>query len=328
MKTKLSEQEKSTMIAAVSYNDAALQKYDAEFQGTDNPALKIEIAPLRAQVYNLQNAAQMGENADVAQCRALADIRKGKLYEIMNYKSVADFAADFTGLAKSTSHARAAVGVKFYDETTPEKLKAYTNVIPVASLERLVSVPNDILINAFESGVLNVNMGQKEFRAFVQTYKDTLDKPAKPVKTYYWKVYDSTGEMDFTDDEIKIQSVIISADKPEELAETIRTMYPATYTGRFVKVPAEAFAADFVTTGAKVWALLLELTPDDVEHNQFWELHTFVRKSLSEIRPQVSTVSGKIALSPEEYAAKALDIALGKCPDEKLSDYCVSSDNT
>ena len=326
----ISDESASAMIARVSYNQTALSAFDAQY-GPDDKIAQIAIAPLRYQAFMLKQSMNDTENGNVNQCIALNNIRSGELYKLQGYGSVADFAADFCGISKSTAHARASVGAKFFADETPDELSGLTRQFPVSSLERLTSVPDDVLIDAFNSGVLRPEFSQKEVNAFVKAYKESVDKkPKKPAKLRFWEVVDSEGAV--FDDEGPL--LLDCPDNIPDIVSALREVFRGVYTGRFVKMDASLFDEPTPEKDApKTYYLLLErpkqVSSDDdggnvTEIRGFWEPHKFIMHLTKHAKTETRTA--KIGLSEADYRQRIFEIATGQRPDERIQDYYILSD--
>lgn len=111
----------------------------------------------------------------------LTEVRDRKLYEQDGFESMADYAYEAFGMARSTAYKMASAGELYKDETIPAMLKE--NFTPTMLVE-LKSVTPSQLEQDIEKGILRPEMSQRELRNYAKSQEGEPESKVRKEKEY------------------------------------------------------------------------------------------------------------------------------------------------
>lgn len=112
--------------------------------------------------------------------KSFGRIKSGKLYEEDGYKSVADYAEQVFGIAKSMAYQLANVGERFYLSES-ETAKEVSSMLPPTSLAEIAGMTDEQIKERVTAGEISAESTQAQLR---EVAKSANDKPVKVLKQY------------------------------------------------------------------------------------------------------------------------------------------------
>lgn len=157
-----------------------------------------EITQEIVEVYNNLRDHAQASSQTIAQL--LSQVRANKLYMDDGFDSVADYAYQTFGMAKSTAYSMADAGDMYKNLAIPATIRE----LPPSKLVKLKSVSPGEMEEDMKTGKLNPNMTQKELGEYAKQPKvKTAKAPVTYRASYIWgedkKFADGTGDRNFWD---------------------------------------------------------------------------------------------------------------------------------
>lgn len=272
-----------------------------------------EITQEIVEVYNsLKDHAQASSNT-IAQL--LSEVRAKKLYVDDGFDSVADYAYQTFGMAKSTAYSMADAGDMYKNPAIPATIRE----LPPSKLVKLKSVSPGEMEEDIKTGKLNPAMTQKELGEYAKQPKvTTAKKPLSYRASYIWgddkKFADGLGDRAFWDgyfeNKVGTHMVGVTEFKLEVGTQKLSPITKTSKTGKKTKIERALYYSER-------YAVLVEYYPVYAEGRVS---ESEIEKRLQEAKDNADIESAIERILQEDMEAEEEEAAYLKMEDEAAKD--------